>query len=89
MEAANAKEFMYFVNGISHYGTVYVSKTLDKILEKSDNSLAFVYGVIDTPSGEKLMHMDWSYSNEPILMDVFLHKDYIMNYYEDAEFINL
>ena len=89
MDIAKAKEFIYLRNEIDEENDIVISKDLDKILEITDNSLIGVYGVVDTESGEKLFHTDFAYSGEPILTNVFLHKDYIMHYYEDTKITKL
>ena len=39
-----------------------------------------IYAVIDTPSGEKLFNLDYSYDGEPMIMDVFVHKKTYLEY---------
>lgn len=84
MEVSKAKEFIILED---YYDNNYfiISKDLDKILEITNNSLAGVFGIIDTEDGEVLMEMDWSYAGEPILMRRFLHKKFFINEYTTKE----
>lgn len=85
MDIAVAKEFIYKTEV-----AIYISSSLPLIEEVAGRErLYLAYGVVDTPSGEKLFHIDYAYSGEPILMDVFLHKDYFMKYYDHLKVIHL
>lgn len=85
MDIAVAKEFIY-----KREGAIYISTDLSRIEEVAGRGkLYLAYGVVDTPSGEKLFHIDYAYSGDPILMDVFLHKDYFMKYYDHLKVIHL
>lgn len=86
VEASKAKEFIF---EDEERETFFISKSLDKILEKSDNKLYHVYAVLDTQVGEKLFQMDWSYGGEPIIMRVFLHKGYLLKYYDYYKIVEL
>ena len=88
MDIVKAKEFILMPVLIDD--KIFVSKSLDKILEKNgDDSLIGVYGVIDTPDGEVLMTTDYSYSGEPIMMRRFLHKKFLINEFTTKEIIYL
>lgn len=78
MDKEKAKEFIFFepLDEI-----IYISKDIDKLIELNEGSLANVYAVVDTETGEKLFEMDFAYSGEPIIMRVFLHKDFFMKHY--------
>lgn len=86
METSKAKEYLY---KDMNNRKIYIAKDLYKILELTDNELFFVYAVIDTPNGEKLFEMDYSYSGEPIVMRVLIHKDYYMKAHRSYKVINL
>ena len=88
MDKERAKEFMYIPLDEK---VLYISKSLDKIIDIDSTSkhLISVYAVVDTASGEKLFEMDYSYSDEPIIMRVFLHKDYILKHYWNRKIIEL
>jgi hypothetical protein len=89
MDAALAKEFILLNDYLDSDNKIYISKDLSKLLEINRGNLVGIYGVIDTECGEKLMTMDWSYGGEPILMRVFLHKEYFLNNYWNREIVNL
>lgn len=77
---AKAKEFM-FVD--KHRETIWFSKDLDKLLEKQTDTykLSHIYAILDTEVGEKLFTLDYAYSGEIIIMRLFLHKKYMLDYY--------
>ena len=89
MDAALAKEFILLHDYLDSDNKIYISKDLSKLLEINRGNLLGIYGVIDTDDGEKLMEMDFSYSGEPILMRVFLHKEYFLNHYWNREIVRL
>lgn len=78
MDKEKAKEFIFYDNLEEK---IYISKDINKLIELNDASLCGIYAVVDTENGEKLFEMDFAYSGEPIIMRVFLHKDYFMKYY--------
>lgn len=82
MDKEKAKEFI-FIDNIED--KIYISKNLDSLIELNDGSLIGIYAVVDTEGGEKLFEMDFAYSGEPIIMRVFLHKKYVMDYYHYIE----
>lgn len=88
MDKEKAKEFI-FLDQTSSKEKIYISKDLDKLLELNKGRLISIYAVVDTESGEKLFDMDFAYSGEPIIMGVFLHKDYFMNWYGNLEVVNI
>lgn len=87
MDKAQAKEFIFL--DLWHDDKIYISKDLDKLIELNDGSLNSIFAVVDTESGEKLFEMDFSYSGEPIIMRVFLHKAFFMKHYSNSEKIEL
>lgn len=68
---------------------IYVSKDLERLMIMNEGDLAFIYAVLDTDNGEMLMHMDWSYSEEAIIMGRYLHKAFFLRYYSDYKVIYL
>ena len=86
MDKERAKEFLFYDMDNEK---IYISKDLQKLIDLNDGSLISIFGVVDTKSGEKLFEMDFAYSGEPILMRVFLHKQYFMDYHYHSEVINL
>lgn len=82
MDKEKAKEFIFFE---PLEEIIYISKNIDKLIELNEGSLANIYAVVDTESGEKLFEMDFAYSGEPIIMRVFLHKDFFMKHYWNRE----
>ena len=87
MDIARAKEFIYYDDDTD---TIYISTDIQKLIDINPyHDLAWTYGVVDTESGEKLFDMDFAYSGEPILMRVFLHKDYYMEYHSDAKIVRI
>lgn len=88
MDITRAKEFM-IIDDYYEDDHIIISDSIEKILERTNNSLIGVYGVIDTPDGEVLMTMDWSYSGEPIMMRRFLHRKFFINEFTTKEIIRL
>lgn len=90
MDKEKAKKFLF---DASHRGndckSLYLSKDLQKLLDMNDGKLVFIYAIIDTPSGDTLMHMDWSYSYEPIIMGRFIHLYYFLEFHCDKTIIDL
>lgn len=90
MEKEKAKAFLFdATHGEHHYMTLYKSKDLQKLLDMNDGKLFFIYAIVETESGETLMHMDWSYSEEPIIMGRFIHLDFFLKYHCDDKLIDL
>ena len=54
----------------------------------NDGELYFIYAVVETESGDTLMNMEWSYSEEPIIMCRFIHKEFFLKY-KNKEVINI
>lgn len=75
MDKERAKEFIFFE---PLEEIIYISKDVYKLIELNEDSLGNIYAVVDTESGEKLFEMDFAYSGEPIIMRVFLHKEFFM-----------
>lgn len=89
MDKEKAKEFLFFDQINEDKEIIYFSKDLEKLIEMNDGSLTSIYAVVDTESGEKLFEMDFSYSGEPIIMRVFLHKDFFMKHFWNREIRNV
>lgn len=77
MDKEQAKEFL-FDDEKTH--KIYISKDLQKLIDMNDGELFFIYAVIETESGDILMKMDWSYAGEPIIMQRFLHKEFLIKF---------
>lgn len=88
MEKEKAKEFI-FLDLWGHDEKIYISQDLQRLIDLNDGSLNSIYAVVDTEGGEKLFEMDFAYSGEPIIMRVFLHKDFFMKHYWNREVIKL
>ena len=90
MDIAKAKEFI-FLDIISSLSTnkIYVSKDVHKLIEMNGGTLISIFAVIDTESGEKLFYMDFSYSGEPLIFDVFIHKEFLMKSYSHLEIVKV
>lgn len=88
MDIAKAKEFM-IIDDYYENDYIIISDSIEKVLERTGNSLIGVYGVIDTPDGEVLMTTDWNYSGEPIMMRRFLHKKFFINEFTTKKIIRL
>lgn len=87
MEKERAKEFIYYNDDTN---TIYISKDVQKLIDINPyHNLTWTYAVVDTENGEKLFEMDFAYSGEPIIMRVFLHKDYYMEYHWTAKIVNV
>jgi len=87
MDTAKAKEFIFL--DLWDDEKIYISKDLQKLIDKNEGTLSSIYAVVDTESGEKLFEMDFAYSGEPIIMRVFLHKKFFMEHYKYHEIIKL
>ena len=90
MDIAKAKEFI-FLDTISSLSTgkIYVSKDVHKLIEMDGGTLISIFAVVDTPSGEKLFDMDFSYSGEPLIFGVFVHKGFFMRAYGHLDVVNV
>ena len=88
MEKEKAKEFL-FLDLRYQDEKIYISQDLQRLIDLNDGSLNSIYAVVDTKSGEKLFEMDFAYSGEPIIMRVFLHKDFFMEHYWNREVVKL
>lgn len=86
MDITLAKEFIYKSRKDN---TIYICKNLQRLLEISCNHIWDIYGVVDTPQGEKLFELDFAYSGEPIIMRVFLHKDSFFMFYDGMKIIDI
>ncbi len=86
MDKERAKEFIFYE---ALEETIYISKDLEKLIELNEGSLTGIYAVVDTENGEKLFEMDFAYSGEPIIMRVFLHKEFFMKYLGNRKIIEL
>ena len=87
MDKEKAKEFLYYDDDAN---IIYVSQDLQKLINRHPyHGLTWIYAIVDTESGEKLFEMDFAYSGEPIIMRVFLHKKYFMEYHWTAKIIKL
>lgn len=91
MDKEKAKEFWFDAthNCNGNQGKIYISKDLQKLMDMNDGELFFIYAVIETESGDTLMHMDWSYSGEPIIMRRFIHAEYFRKHHWNKEFVKL
>jgi hypothetical protein len=76
MDKERAKEFLL---DDDDNGKIFISKDLQKLLDMNGNRLIGIFAVLETESGDTLMHMDWAYSGEPIIMGRFLHKEFFLD----------
>lgn len=86
MDVAKAKKFLV-ENHIS--GTVYVSKDLEKIIDKADGLVCICKAVVDTPNGEMIFNMDTAYDGEPIIMRRLMHYNSYFSYYQNRKIVEL
>lgn len=90
MDKEKAKAFLYDATHVDNdCKSMYKSKDLQRLLDMNNGELIFIYAIIDTESGETLMYMDWSYSDEPIIMGRFIHLDYFLKYHWNEKVIDL
>ena len=89
MDKEKAKAYLFDATHNGDCMTLYKSKDLQKLLDMNDGELFFIYAILETESGDTLMHMDWSYSGEPIIMDRFIHLDYFLKYHWNKELVDL
>ena len=75
MDKERAKEFLFDADIIDE-DKIYISKDLQKLIDMNNGRLISIFAVLETASGDTLMHMDWDYSGEPIITSRFLHKAY-------------
>lgn len=86
MEKEKAKEF-WFIDHDSK--KIYISKDVQVLIDLNDGRLISVFAVVETAVGDKLFEMDFAYSGEPIIMRVFLHKEFILNWYIDYRVVDV
>ena len=90
MDKEKAKAFLF---DATHNGnsckTLYKSKDLQKLIDMNNGELFFIYAILETESGDTLMNMDWSYSEEPIIMQRFIHLDYFLKYHWNKKVVDL
>ena len=86
MDKEKAKEFIFFE---PLEEIIYISRDIYKLIELNDGSLTNVYAIVDTENGEKMFEMDFAYSGEPIIMRVFLYKEFFMKYFWNRKRIEL
>lgn len=90
MEKEKAKAFLFDAShGKNHCMNLYKSKDLQRLMDMNDGELFFIYAIIDTESGETLMNMDWSYSEEPIIIGRFIHLEYFLKSHWNKKVIDL
>lgn len=77
METVRAKEFLF--DDIETCN-VFISTDLQKLMDMNEGELSFIYAVIETEDGDILANMDWSYAGEPIIMQRFVHKEFLIRY---------
>lgn len=88
-ELSNVKRYLYCPVSIFDEKKIYISKDLNKILEKTDGLLVSVYAELEMPNGLTLFTMDFSYSDEPLIMHRFMHIDSFMKFNNDREIVYL
>ena len=86
MDKERAKEFLL---DDDDNGKIYISKDLQKLLDMNENSLIGIFAVLETESGETLMHMDWAFSGEPIIMGRFIHKEFFLDANSHKEVVHI
>lgn len=90
MDIEKAKAFIFNDSVVNvHSNAIYKSKVLQRLLDKNNGKLIFIYAIIETESGEMLMEMDWSYSGDPIIMHKVIHLEFYMKFYRNCELIDL
>ena len=88
MDKERAKEFLFDAEIIGE-NKIYISKDLQKLIDMNGGRLISIFAVVETESGDTLMHMDWAYSGEPIIMGRFLHKEYFLEANYSQEVVNV
>lgn len=83
MDIAKAKEFIYRPI-FSDNRHLYISKTLQPLLDISGGKITDIFAVLSTDLGDKLFYLDFNYCGDPIVMNIFLHKKYFLEYYKDS-----
>lgn len=90
MEKEKAKAYLFDATHGNYQGkTIFISKDLQRLIDMNDGELCFIYAIVETKSGDTLMNMDWSYSEEPIIMGRFIHLDYYKKYHWNKQFVQL
>lgn len=88
MDIALAKKFIYS----PYAGDILVSKNLDTIIEHIQSRYMIptsVFAVIDTDSGEQLMHIDEFYGGGFFIWDRFMHADSFWKFKSTRKVIDL
>lgn len=88
-ELSDVKKYVYCPASIFDEPKMYISKDLNKILEKTDGLLVCVYAALEMPNGLTLFTMDFSYSDEPLIMHRFMHIDSFMKFNNFREIVYL
>lgn len=88
-ELSDVKKYVYCPVSIHDEQKIYISKDLNKILEKTDGELISVYAALEMPNGLTLFTMDFSYSDEPLIMHRFMHIDSFLKFNNDREIVYL
>lgn len=88
-ELNDVKKYVYCPVSVFGEKKIYISKDLNKILEITEDSLISVYAALEMPNGLTLFTMEFSYSDEPLIMHRFMHIDSFMKFNNDREIVNL
>lgn len=87
MEKSLAKRFVYYKDRGSSE-EIYISNSLEPILEMTYGILIGVYAVVDGyEGGEKLVEMDYDYVGEPVIIwsRPYLHYQTFLDYHKNVE----
>lgn len=88
-ELSDVKKYVYCPVSTINKKKIYISKDLNKILRKTGGLLVSVYAALEMPNGLTLFTMDFSYSDEPLIMHRFMHIDSFMKFNNDREIVYL
>ncbi len=88
-ELSDVKKYVYCPVSIHDEKKIYISKDLNKILEKTEGDLISVYAALEMQNGLTLFTMDYSYSDEPLIMHRFMHLDTFFGFYNYREIVYL
>ena len=88
-ELGDVKKYVYCPLSMFDDQKIYISKDLNKILEKTDGELISVYAALEMPNGLTLFTMDFSCSDEPLIMHRFMHIDSFIKFNNDREIVYL
>ena len=69
--------------------TLYTSRILDAILEKTNGNLAGVYAAIEIPNGLNLFYINYNCNKEPYVFGRFMHYETFLKFNSQRKIVEL